>query len=232
MGAAGQNKIGRAPHGGSPSAGVRAYLGVFAADRSSWPCLPVQLGVAGRTDDPAPSADRIVSHGRAGEPVAPPRASVSNSRQPTEREAETAAVGGPATSQSGAWIRIASSRSNRQTWPAHCLLCQFGLARLVPAGRRADAAMLGHLRQGSLVPTSTVPSAVATECSGAGFTPDRSSSSLQAVVVGFTSSGFGACVEERASIIALDGLAGRCAEDPRGAIILSGWAVASRVLPF
>jgi len=65
MGAAGQNKIGRAPHGGSPSAGVRAYLGVFAADRSSWPCLPVQLGVAGRTDDPAPSADRIVSHGRA-----------------------------------------------------------------------------------------------------------------------------------------------------------------------
>ena len=35
-------------------------------------------------------------------------------RQPTEREA-AAAVGGPATSQGGVWIRLASSRSSRRT---------------------------------------------------------------------------------------------------------------------
>jgi hypothetical protein len=37
-------------------------------------------------NDNAPSADRIVCRGRAGEHVAPPRASVSDGRQPTERE--------------------------------------------------------------------------------------------------------------------------------------------------
>jgi hypothetical protein len=145
-----------------------AYLGVFAADRSSWPCLPVRLGVAGRTDDNTPSADRIVCHGRAGERVAPPPASVSDRRQPTEREVEAAAIGGSATRQGGVWIRIASSRSNRRTWPAHCLLCQFGLARLVSAGRYADAARSGCLGQGPLVPTSTGPSAVTENARGAG----------------------------------------------------------------
>jgi len=98
--------------------------------------------------DNAPSADRIVCRGRAGEQVAPPRGSVSDGRQPTEREIQAAAVGGPATSQGGIWIRIASSRSSRRTWPAHCLFCQFGLARLVSAGRRADAARLGRRREG------------------------------------------------------------------------------------
>jgi hypothetical protein len=67
------------------------------------------------------SADRIVCRGRAGERVTPARASVSDSRQPTERDIEAAAVGGPATSQGGVRIRIASSRSHRQSWPAHCL---------------------------------------------------------------------------------------------------------------
>jgi hypothetical protein len=43
-----------------------------------------------------------------------------NGRQPTEREVEAAAVGGPATSQGGVWIRIASSRSSRRT-PASAL---------------------------------------------------------------------------------------------------------------
>jgi Transposase len=90
----------------------------------------------------APSAGRIVGRGRAGEHVAPPRASASDRRQPTERDIEAAAVGGPATSQGGVGIRLPSSRSHRQSWPAHCLLCQFGLARRVPAGRRGDAASL------------------------------------------------------------------------------------------
>ena len=57
----------------------------------------------------APSADRIVCRGRVGECVAPPRASVSDGRQPTERDIKAAAAGGPATSQGGIWIRIASS---------------------------------------------------------------------------------------------------------------------------
>jgi hypothetical protein len=69
----------------------------------------------------APSADRIVCRGRAGEQVAPPRGAVSDGRQPTERDIRAAAGGGPATSQGGVWIRIASSRSRRQSWPAHCL---------------------------------------------------------------------------------------------------------------
>ena len=117
----------------------------------------------------APSADRIVCRGRAGERVAPPRASVSDSRQPTEREIEAAAVGGPATSQGEVWIRTASSRSSRRTWPAHCPFCQFGLACLVPAGRRADAARLGRPREGPLGPTSAGPSAAAAACWGARY---------------------------------------------------------------
>jgi hypothetical protein len=115
-------------------------------------------------NDPAPSADRIVCRGRAGEHVAPPRASVLDGRQPTERGVEAAAVGGPATRQGGVWIRIASSRSNRRTWPAHCLLCQFGLARLVSAGRRAELATPGDRREGPLGPTLAGPSAAAAPC--------------------------------------------------------------------
>jgi len=117
--------------------------------------------------DNAPSADRIVCRGRAGEQVAPPRGSVSDGRQPTERDIQAAAVGGPVTSQGGVWIRLASSRSSRRTWPAHCLLCQFGLVRLVSAGRRADAARLGRLREGPLGPTPAGPSAAAAPCWGA-----------------------------------------------------------------
>jgi hypothetical protein len=127
--------------------------------------LPIRLRVAERANNNAPSADRIVCRGRAGN--AAPRASVLDGRQPTEREVEAAATGGPATRQGSVSIRIASSRSNRRTWPAHCLLCQFGLARLVSAGRRADAATLGHPRKGPLGPTSRGPSAVTAECWGA-----------------------------------------------------------------
>src|SRR5512132_1879306 len=55
-------------------------------------------------------------------------------------------------------------RSRRRTWPADCLCCQFGLAGLVSAGRRADAARLGGLREGPLGPTSAGPSAAAAPC--------------------------------------------------------------------
>jgi hypothetical protein len=115
----------------------------------------------------APSADRIVCRGRAGERVAPPRASVSDGRQPTERDIEAAAVGGPATSQDGVWIRIASSGRADQPGPAHGPFCQFGLARLVPAGRRADAARLERRREGPLGPTSAGPTAAAAPYWGA-----------------------------------------------------------------
>lgn len=102
-------------------------------------------------NDIAPSADRIVCRGRAGEGVAPPRASVSDGRQPTERE-EAAAGGGPATSQGGVWIRIASSgradepgqrtvSSASLAWRALCLLAD---APMLP-GR--DAAARGHWAQ-------------------------------------------------------------------------------------
>ena len=40
---------------------------------------------------------------------------LSEGRQPTERDIEAAAVGEPATSQGGIWIRIASFRSSRRT---------------------------------------------------------------------------------------------------------------------
>src|SRR5215207_4125059 len=52
--------------------------------------------------------------------------------------------------------------------------CQFGLARLVSAGRRPDAAILGRLGKGQLVPTSTESSGVAAACSGA-VTPSQQS---------------------------------------------------------
>jgi hypothetical protein len=48
--------------------------------------------------------------------------------------------------------------------PAHGPFCQFGLARLVPAGRRADAARLERRRQGPLDPTSAGPMAAAAPC--------------------------------------------------------------------
>ncbi len=100
----------------------------------------------------APSADRIVCRGRAGERVAPPRASVSDSRQPTEREVEAAAVGGPATSQGGVWIRIASSgradgpgqrtvSSASLAWRALCLLAD---AKMLPPREANDR---GHWAQ-------------------------------------------------------------------------------------
>jgi hypothetical protein len=157
-----QNTIG-------PPPARRAPQSAYAA-RPPWMRLPptaahgpayVRLNAAGWANDNAPSADRIVCRGRAGEWVAPPRVSISDSRQPTKREVEAAVIGGPAASQGGISIRIASSQSNRRTWPAHCLLCQFGLARLVSAGRRPDAPRSGCPRQGPLVPTSTGPLAVA-----------------------------------------------------------------------
>jgi hypothetical protein len=90
----------------------------------------------------------------------PPRASVSDGRQPTERE-EAAAVGGPATSQGGVWIRIASSRSSRRTRPAHCLFAS--LARRAVC-LLADAQMLPEWDgsgEGPLGPTLAGPSAAA-----------------------------------------------------------------------
>jgi hypothetical protein len=131
-------------------------------DREPARPLPTLGGVEPGNDN-APSAGRIACRGRAGEHVAPPRASVSDRRQPTEREA-AAAAGGPATSQGGVWIRIASSGRADEPGPAHGLLCQFGLARLVAAGRRADAASLERRCQGPLGPTSTGPSAAAAPC--------------------------------------------------------------------
>jgi hypothetical protein len=117
----------------------------------------VRLNAADCANDNAPSADRIVCRGRAGERVAPPRVSISDSRQPTEGDFEAAVIGGPATSQGGISIRIASFRSSRRTWPAHCLLCQFGLARLVSAGRRADAPRLGTPPPGAISPDFHAP---------------------------------------------------------------------------
>ena len=104
--------------------------------------LLARLGVAERANDNAPSADQIVSPGRAGERIAPPRASVSDSRQPTKREVEAAAIGGLATRSGGVSIRIASSRSNRRTWPAHSLpaslawraLCLLADAQMLQGG--------------------------------------------------------------------------------------------------
>jgi hypothetical protein len=114
-------------------------------------------------NDNAPSADRILCRGRAGERVAPPRASVSDGRQPTEREVEAAVVGGLPTSQGRVWIRIASSGRADEPGQRTVSSCQFGLAGLVSAGRRADAARLGGLRQGPLGPTSAGPSAAAAQ---------------------------------------------------------------------
>jgi hypothetical protein len=124
----------------------------------------------------APSADRIVCRGRAGERVAPPRASVSDGRQPTERDIEAAATGGPATSQGGVWIRITSSGRADEPGPAHGPFCQFGLARLVSAGRRADAARLERRREGPLGPTSAGPTAAAAPCWGTRHQPKASAS--------------------------------------------------------
>jgi hypothetical protein len=106
-----------------------------APDRETAKPLPTLGGVEAGNDN-APSADRILCRGRAGEAVAAATRVRLGWCQPTERE-EAAAVGGPATSQDGVWIRLASSRSSRRTWPAHGLVCQFGLAGRVSAGRRA-----------------------------------------------------------------------------------------------
>jgi hypothetical protein len=76
---------------------------------------------------------------------------LSDSRQPTERE-EAAAVGGPATSQGGVWIRIASSgradEPGQRTvscaslaWRALCLLAD---APMLPA---CEAHGRGHWAQ-------------------------------------------------------------------------------------
>src|SRR5512132_4557710 len=47
-----------------------AYLGVVAADRSSWPCLPIRLGVAGPTDD---NARRLIGSSVMAGPASVPR---------------------------------------------------------------------------------------------------------------------------------------------------------------
>jgi hypothetical protein len=101
----------------------------------------------------APSADWIVCRGRVGEGVAPPRGSVSDGRQPTEREIQAAAVGGPAASQGGVWIRIASSgRSDEPgqrtvslaslAWRALCLLADTPMLPGWDAGGRGHWAQL------------------------------------------------------------------------------------------
>jgi hypothetical protein len=75
-----------------------------------------------------------------------------NGRQPTEREVEAAAVGGPATSQGGIWIHIASSgRADEHgqrtvslaslAWRALCLLAD---APMLPGW---DASGRGHWAQ-------------------------------------------------------------------------------------
>jgi hypothetical protein len=75
-----------------------------------------------------------------------------NGRQPTEREVEAAAVGGPATSQGRIWIRIASSgradepgqrtvSSASLAWRALCLLAD---APMLPGW---DASGRGHWAQ-------------------------------------------------------------------------------------
>jgi hypothetical protein len=110
------------------------------------------LGGLAPGHDNAPSADRNLCRGRAGEGVAPPRASVLDGRQPTEREVEAAAGGGPATSQGGVWIRIASSGRadvpGQRTvscaslaWRAVCLLAD---APMLPA---CEAHGRGHWAQ-------------------------------------------------------------------------------------
>jgi hypothetical protein len=122
-------------------------------DREPTRPLPTLGGVAAGNNN-APSADRIVCRGRAGEGVAPPRASVSDSRQPTERE-EAAAVGGPATSQGGVWIRIASSgradvpgqrtvSSASLAWRAVCLLAD---APMLPGWQAAGRGHWAQLRR-------------------------------------------------------------------------------------
>jgi hypothetical protein len=119
-------------------------------DRETTRPLPTLGGVEAGNDN-APSADRIVCRGRAGARVAPPRASVLDGRQPTERE-EAAAVGGSATSQGGVWIRIASSGradvAGQRTvsfaslaWRAVCLLAD---APMLPGW---DASGRGHWAQ-------------------------------------------------------------------------------------
>jgi hypothetical protein len=134
-----------------------------APDRETAKPLPTLGGVEAGNDN-APSADRILCRGRAGEAVAAATRVRLGWCQPTEREAEAAAVGGPATSQGGVWIRIASSGRADVPGPADCLCCQFGLAGRVSAGRRADAARLGRFREGPLGPTSAGPSAAAAPC--------------------------------------------------------------------
>ena len=77
---------------------------------------------------------------------------LSDGRQPTERDIEAAAVGEPATSQGGIWIRIASSgradepgqrtvSSARLAWRALCLLAD---APMLPAW---DTSGRGHWAQ-------------------------------------------------------------------------------------
>src|SRR5512132_225269 len=65
-----------------------------APDRTTARLLPT-LGGVEPVNDNAPSADRILCRGRAGEQVAPPRASVSDGRQPTERGSQGRRWGRP-----------------------------------------------------------------------------------------------------------------------------------------
>ena len=102
--------------------------------------------------DNAPSADRIVCRGRAGEQVAPPRGSVSDGRQPTERKWRPprwaarlqARVGSGSASPPPARAdepgqRTVSSAS--LAWRALCLLAD---APMLPGW---DAAGRGHRAQ-------------------------------------------------------------------------------------
>jgi hypothetical protein len=134
-----------------------------APDRETAKPLPT-LGGGEAGNDNAPSAARILCRGRAGEAVAAATRVLLDGRQPTEREAEAAAVGGPATSQGGVWIRIASSGCadvpGQRTvsvaslaWRAWCLLAD---APMLPGW---DGSGRGHWAQLRRDPRPLLPRA-------------------------------------------------------------------------
>jgi hypothetical protein len=87
-------------------------------------------------------------------------------RQPTEREVQATATGGPATPQGGRWIRIASSRSNRHprpsarsacaslAWRALCLLAD---AQMLPGWRTPPEGVIGPNFGGTLGRCRSMP---------------------------------------------------------------------------
>jgi hypothetical protein len=113
-------------------------------------------------NDNAPSADRILCRGRAASGSRRHEGSSgmvvsrrSRALRPPRRAARLQARmgSGSASPPRAEPTVLASPRS----------LSQFGLVRLVAAGRRADAARLGGLREGPLGPTSAGPLAAAAE---------------------------------------------------------------------